>query len=321
MPVTYKDYYNVLGVKRDASQDEIKKAYRKLARKYHPDINRNAGAEEKFKGIAEAYEVLGDEDNRKKYDALGANWKSGQEFRPPKGWESGHFEFHDTGGFADMFDRHGGASDFFETLFGHHGGGHGGSHSRAAGTHGVDHEAEITISLEEAYHGARKTISLQTAEMDERGHVHRKTNSYNVTIPAGILSGNKIRMAGQGGRVTPDGPAGNLYLHVQVAPHPQYRLVGKDLAMDLPITPSEAALGAKIGISTLGGDAAVTIPAGIQSGQTLRLRGRGMPGRAGAANGDLNVVVQIKVPTALTAVEKELYQKLARESSFNPRPS
>ena len=327
MSVAFKDYYETLGVPRTASHDEIRKAYRKLARKFHPDVNKNPGAENKFKEAAEAYEVLGDADKRKKYDELGQNWKQGQEFQPPPGWENAHFEFHgrpeSAGGFAP--EDLGGFSDFFETLFGG-GGFHAADMGDLGGMHGMggagrmgqkrrgeDHEAGITISLEDAYHGTKKSISLQTAEVDEQGRVHRHTHTYDVKIPAGTTDGQKIRLAGQGSEGARGGPAGDLYLLITIEPHHAFRVKGHDLETDLAVTPWEAALGAKVTVHTLDGSAAITIPPGTQSGKKIRLRGKGMK------CADLYAIVKIMVPDQLTHKEKELFEELARNSKFNPR--
>lgn len=322
MAVKYKDYYQILGVKRDANQDEIKKAYRKLARKYHPDISKESSAEEKFKEVSEAYEVVGDEENRKKYDQLGTNWKAGQNFSPPSGWENAHFDFHGQRDSGSVFEEFGAPSDFFETLFGDaFGGSQAGRRpqSRKWAAKGSDHEAEITISLDEAFHGVRKGFSLQTAELDEHGQIKRKRKTYNVTIPAGTTQGSRIRLAGQGGQGQGGATAGHLYLLVNVAAHPDFRLEGKDLEMDLPISPWEAVLGSKIAISTLNGSATLRIPAGVQSGQRLRLRGKGLPGRSGTEPGNLYVIIKIQVPTQLNTKERELFEELAKTSPFNPR--
>ncbi len=321
MPVKFQDYYEILGVKRGAGQDEIKKAYRKLARKFHPDVNKNAGAEEQFKKVSEAYDVLGDPEKRKKYDALGQNWRMGQDFTPPQGAESFQFNFggRPGGGRGAGFDGGSGFSDFFETLFSS---GFGAGHAaggRAWSSRGEDQEAEIIIPLEEAFHGARKTISLQTAEVDSRGRAHRGTKSYNVTIPRSVTNGARIRLAGQGGKGSGKGAAGDLYLRVRIAPHPRFRLDGHDLETDLPITPWEAALGGKITIHTLEGGASLNIPAGTQGGQRMRLRGKGFPSGGQGRAGDLIAVVQIRVPHKLTHREKELFEALASESRFSPR--
>ncbi len=327
MPVKFQDYYETLGVARTASADEIKKAYRKLAQKFHPDVNKNPGAEERFKQINEAYEVLGDPDKRKKYDSLGSNWRAGQEFTPPPGWENVHFEFRGAPGAGQQFDFGdlGGFSDFFSQLFGggfpggRPGRGRGGGRGDAWAAPGQDEEAGIEISLEDAYHGAKKSIRLETAAMDERGRVRPQTRTYDVRIPAGTTEGSRIRLAGQGGPGSGGGPSGDLYLNVHITPHPLCKVSGHDLEMDLPITPWEAALGSKVTVPTLSGTVAITIPPRTQSGQHLRLRGKGLPRGGSRGFGDLIAVARIVVPEKLTAKERELFEELARQSSFKPR--
>ena len=320
MTVNFKDYYEVLGVDRSAPQDEIKRAYRKLARKHHPDVNKDSGAEEKFKEATEAYEVLGDPENRKKYDQLGANWKHGQEFTPPPNWEDVHFEFHARpGGVEIPVEDLGEFSDFFETLFGFGGSGRSRAATRTWAMRGQDHEAAITITLEEAHRGAKKQLALQTAELDERGQVQRKNKTYEVNIPSGTTPGSRIRLTGQGGQGHGGAPAGDLYLTVKIAPHPVFRPHGNNLEMDLPLSPWEAALGGKVSIKTLDGSGSLTVPPGTQSGQRLRLRGKGLAGRGTKAAGDLYAVAQIRVPAAMTPEERTLFASLAKQSSFDPR--
>jgi curved DNA-binding protein len=326
MAVKFQDYYQTLGVDRKASQEDIKKAYRKLARKYHPDVAKEADAEEKFKRVAEAYEVLRDPDKRKKYDALGANWKSGQEFRPPPGWEGAHFR-NGRGQASGTFDfggMGGGFSDFFSTLFG---GGFeaansrfgGGFQQRRSAAKGQDQEAEIEISLEEAHRGLHTSLALQTAELDDNGQVRRGTRNYSVDIPKGVADGSRIRLAGQGGKGHGDGPAGDLFLRVRIRPHGTFRLDGHNLALEVPVAPWEAALGAKVPVPTLDGTVTLTIPPGTQSGQKLRLRGKGLAKRRGGEAGDLLATVRIQVPKTLNQRERELFAQLASESEFNPR--
>ncbi|NLF39389.1 J domain-containing protein [bacterium] len=320
----YKDYYKILGVERTASQDDIRKIYRKLARQYHPDVNKTKGAEEKFKDIAEAYEVLGDEGKRRKYDELGSAWQGGQEFTPPPGWENVRFSFggrpgagRRAAGDASQF------SDFFEQLFGGFGGrgaspfGAGGGMEGGWEPRGQDEEAEITISLAEAFSGARKTLSLQKQEADRRGHMRPAVRTYDVRIPAGIGDGDRIRLKGQGGQSS--SAAGDLYLRVHIAPDPRFVLKGHDLETDLPVTPAEAALGAKVTVHTMTGDVTLAVSPGTNSGTRLRLRGRGMPARGTRPAGDLLVTVKIMVPKTLSPREKQLYEELARASSHNPR--
>ncbi len=338
MAVKFQDYYEVLEVPRGASQDDIRKAYRKLARKYHPDVNKTKDAEERFKKIGEAYEVLGDPEKRKRYDTLGENWSAGQDFTPPPGWDffgqkgaggrSGAFRFES---FGDSPFEGKGFSDFFEMLFGRGFGGLGDfgagdqtsdlgfeTGRRGGGTAtGGDHEAEITITLEEAYAGARKQIALQSEETG-RGRPARTIKRIEVTVPAGITDGKRLRLAGQGARGRAGGPAGDLYLIIRIAPHPRFRVRGADIEVDVPITPWEAALGAKIDLPIVGGTATLTLPAGIASGKKLRLKGKGLLAGPGQP-GDLYAVIKIEVPKALTARERQLFEELARTSSFKPR--
>ena len=323
MPVKYKDYYEILGVRRDAAADAIRKNYRKLARQYHPDVNKGAGAEGKFKESSEAYEVLSDPEKRGQYDRLGAAWKQGQDFTPPPGWENIHFESRGPRGARSAhgrgFEEFGGEfSDFFESLFG----GHGFAQQQepwASPAAGQDVEAEITIALEDAYRGATKTISLQAQQPDERGRVRRSLKNYEVHIPAGTTDGSRIRLSGQGQAGHEGGPAGDLYLRVHIAPHASFRLREYDLETDLAISPWEAALGAVVPVPTMDGTASLRIPPGTQSGQKIRLKGKGMPQRRGDGRGDLFAVVKIVVPTTLDAKERELFQELAKRSSFKPR--
>ncbi len=306
----FKDYYKIMGVDRNATQDEIKRAYRKLARKYHPDVSKEPDAEARFKEIGEAYEVLKDPEKRAAYDQLGANWKAGQDFRPPPGWDAG-FEFSGggfTGGDTSAF------SDFFEALFGRD---FGGAHRRSAyRAKGEDHHAKILIDLEDAFHGANRTITLRIPEVDATGHVHTRERSLKVHIPKGIKQGQRIRLAGQGAPGIGGAPAGDLYLEVEFKPHPFYRVEGRDLYLDLPITPWEAALGAKVKVPTPGGVVDLKIPPNSKSGRKLRLKGRGIPN---SPAGDLYVVLQIVVPPADSEKAKALYRQMEKELKFNPR--
>ncbi|SCZ52313.1 DnaJ C-terminal domain-containing protein [Thiohalomonas denitrificans] len=318
----YKDYYKILGVERGASQDEIKRAYRKLARKYHPDVSKEANAEERFKELGEAYEVLKDPEKRAAYDRLGSDWQSGQDFRPPPGWDSG-FEFSGGGFTGAGRGGEGDFSDFFENMFGagspfgdsfrqRPGGARGGFRR----TRGEDHHAKVTIRLEDAYHGGEKLIHLDSPQVDPQGRVVTTTRSLRVRIPPGVTEGRQIRLARQGSPGMAGGEAGDLYLEVHFEPHPLYRPEGKDLHLDLPITPWEAALGAKVQVPTLGGKVGMNIPEGSRSGQKLRLRGRGMPGKP---PGDQYVVLEIMTPPADTDAKREFYKKMAREMPFDPR--
>ena len=291
MAVQFRDYYEVLGVPRTATKEEIQRSYRKLARKCHPDVSKAKDAEEKFKEITEAYEVLKDPEKRQKYDQLGANWKAGQEFRPPPGWE-GHFDFGSGGAGQSEFQwgGAGGFSDFFETIFGgqpHRGAPRGGRGRRGGGPvwtqAGADQEVTIRIPLEEAFRGATKPITMQMKTVTPEGQLAVQEKSYEVKIPTGILDGQKIRLGGQGGEGTGGGPRGDLYLKVEIEPHRVYRMNGRDLTMDLPIAPWEAVLGAEVQLATLAGAVTLKLPAGTQNGQKLRLRGKGMPNPRGAS--------------------------------------
>ena len=327
MAVQYKDYYESLGVSRDASRDEIQRAYRKLARKYHPDLNKAAGSEDKFKEINEAYEVLKDPEKRKKYDQIGSGWQQGDNFRPPPGWEQ-NFDF---GAGPQGQDRQenffwssdgGDYSDFFEALFGgQFQQGSTGSEGRrpfARQRRGSDHEAVLRIPLEEAFRGGTKSITMQTTEPAADKSLASSEKRYDVKIPPGILPGQKIRLSGQGGKGSGGAGSGDLFLKVEIEPHPRFRLEGRDLYTELPITPWEAALGTKIDIQTLADAVTLAVPAGTQSGQKLRLRAKGMPNPKGSP-GDLYAVMQIKVPKSLSKKERQLLEELSKVSVFNPR--
>jgi len=321
----YTDYYEVLGVGRDATHDEIKKAYRKLARKYHPDVSKEPDAAAKFKEVGEAYAVLRDPEKRAAYDQLGANWKAGQDFRPPPDWGEG-WEFRGGGfegaGFGGFGGDYGSAeyvdpnqfSDFFETLFGGRGGFRG--EPRAYRARGEDAHAKIAIDLEDAYHGATRSISLRSAEYDEDGRVHTRTRTLNVKIPKGIRQGQQIRLAGQGGPGVGGSPAGDLYLEVEFNPHRHYRVDGADLFLDLPVTPWEAALGAKVKVPTPAGSLNVKIPKGSAQGRRLRLKGRGIPAKK---PGDLYVVLQVALPPADSKKAEKVYEEMKKQLDFNPR--
>lgn len=310
MAVKFKDYYEVLGVPRGASEDEIRKTYRQLARKYHPDVNPNdKSAEEKFKEINEAYEVLSDADKRKRYDELGANWKSGADFTPPPGARNGHVNFTD---FADSFGGARGSSDFsdfFESLFG---GRRGARSSADFRMPAQDIEAEISLTLEEAHRGVKRNITLQSSGTD-------RMKSLEVTIPPGVREGTVIRLAGQGEPGANGGPPGYLYLRVRIEPHPLFEIVGDaDVQIEFPVAPWEAALGAKVTVPTLDGPVEMKIPAGTQGGKRFRLRGQGLIKRRGG-RGDYYVKSKIVIPPKLTAKEKDLFEKLGAESKFDPR--
>lgn len=313
----YKDYYAALGVSRTASDDEIKKAYRKLARKYHPDLNKGKESEDKFKEVTEAYEVISDAEKRKRYDNLGENWKGGEDFRPPPGWQSTSYSSGgDEGSFAG-----GDFSDFFEAFFGRSGGGGGfAGRGRTFQQAGDDQEAELELSLEDVFHGVRREISLRSREVDARGQMQVGTKQYQVTIPPGTTNGARIRLAGQGGAGRGGGQAGDLYLRIRIKPHPVFTVNGHDLATDLPVSPWEAALGSKVHVPLLDGKrASMQLPPGVQSGAQLKLRGKGLPRGAGHEPGDLVLRIMISVPKELTSRERELFDELSRISIFNPR--
>src|SRR5690625_1451085 len=303
----FKDYYKILGLERNASADDIKRAYRRLARKYHPDVSKEPDAEARFKEINEANEVLKDPEKRKAYDQFGANWKEGQEFRPPPGWQQ-----HGFGG-ASGFSG-GDFSDFFETLFGQ-----GRAGARQAGgfrARGEDQVARISISLEDAYQGTTHPISLNMPEQGPDGRIVSNTRTLNVRIPKGVTEGQRIRLAGQGSPGLGGGPAGDLYLEINFRPHPHFHADKRDIFLDLPITPWEAALGQTVTVPTLGGSVELRIPAGSQSGRKLRLKGRGLPGEP---QGDQYVVLKMVTPAATTEAEREFYERMAQELPMNPR--
>lgn len=314
----YKDYYKTLGVDKKASQKEIQAAYRKLARKLHPDVNKKPDAEESFKAINEAYEVLKDPEKRKRYDSLGSNWREGQNYKPPPGWENVHFDFGDgSGGFEFQGDAEQ-FSDFFESLFGRRQPrGYTGQERPSWAMRGADQETDIELTLEEAYHGARKTIRLQQLELEGSTYVP-KNREITVNIPEGVSEGKRIRLSGQGGAGSSGGQNGDLYLRVHILPHKIFTLNGTDLEEEIPVSPWEAALGTKVELPTLTGSVNLTIPAGVQSGQKLRLRGKGMPATKGWF-GDLYAVIKIMVPKNLSERERELFEELSRVSKFNPR--
>jgi curved DNA-binding protein len=309
----YKDYYQILGVGRDASEEAIKKAYRRLARKYHPDVSKESGAEERFKEVSEAYEVLRDAEKRAAYDQLGRNWQAGQDFRPPPGWRGGGQRAHPgAGGFSSRD-----FSDFFESLFGGASGrsgfsGMGGGFATA----GQDQTAGLDISLEEAYQGGQRAVQLQSPERDASGQVTNRTRTLNVKIPAGVTNGQKIRLASQGSAGMGGGPHGDLYLEVSIKPHHLYKLRERDITLELPLAPWEAALGCKVEAPTLGGSVTLNIPANAKNGQKLRLRGRGLPGNP---PGDQLVALRIVNPPVDTEAARELFQRMERELPFNPR--
>ncbi|NNM00534.1 MAG: DnaJ domain-containing protein [Gammaproteobacteria bacterium] len=308
----FKDYYEIMGVARDASQDDIKRAYRKLARKFHPDVSDEADAEARFKEIGEAYEVLKDPEKRAAYDQLGANWQAGQDFRPPPDWQ-GDFGFEGggfTGGDAADF------SEFFESLFGRGFGqraqrGGGGFRPPASDTY-----AQIQIDLDDAYGGATRQITLQSAEAGPDGRPREARRTLNVKIPKGVCQGQHIRLAGQGGAAGPGGQRGDLFLEIAFKPHPFYHVENRDVFLELPVAPWEAALGATVKAPTPGGPVDLKIPHGSQGGRKLRLKGRGIPG---SPPGDLYVELVIALPPAGDEAAAQAYESFRDALPFNPR--
>lgn len=347
----FQDYYETLGVKRDATAEEISKAYRKLARKFHPDVNKNKDAENKFKQLSEAYEVLKDPAKRKQYDTFGANYKAGQDFRPPPGWEQmfeqmaggaragngGRTRSFRTGmgpngptasfsggagagGFSDFFNMMFGGDagpDMFSSMGGDPSGGPAGGR-QSPGREGQTYESTISISLEDAYRGGAKTLSFEVTEPNAAGALERKTKSYQVKIPVGVRDGQTIRLAGQGGAGMGAGKAGDLLLKIKILPHPKFTIEEDNLVTELPLTPWEAALGEKVRVHTLDGEVTLNVPAGTQSGQRLRLKEKGLP-KKGGVTGDLFVEAKIIVPKNLSEAEQELFEKLKTVSTFKAR--
>ncbi len=321
----FRDYYKILGVERTATADQIKKAYRRLAHKYHPDVSKELNAEARFKEMQEAYEVLKDPEKRGAYDQLGSRWKEGEQFRPPPDWGSG-FEF--SGGRAGRA-RAGGAgprgfgagsdgnlgeqgfSEFFSSLFG--GGSPFGTESRRGGR---DHHARIDIELEEAFRGTTRMLELKRLELKPDGSLELRSHTVRVTIPPGVTEGQLIRLAGQGEPARGQGSAGDLYLEAHIQPHRLFQLDGRDVTLTFPVAPWEAALGATVTVPTLGGAVEMQIPPGSQSGQKLRLRGRGLPGQP---PGDQFVQLKVVLPPAGSPEAKALYEEMRRKLNFDPR--
>ncbi len=310
----FKNYYKIMNVERNASQDEIKRAYRKLARKYHPDVSKEPDAGERFKEVGEAYEVLKDPEKRAAYDQLGANWKAGQDFHPPPDWDAG-FEFS-GGGYTDGDAS--AYSDFFASLFGRgFGAGQGGHAQAGVRARGEDHHAKVLIDLEDTYRGAARSITLRTPTLDRHGRVITKERTLNVQIPKGVRQGQRIRLSGQGAPGIGSGQAaGDLYLEIEFRPHVLYKVENRDVYLDLPITPWEAALGAIVKIPTPDGPIDLKIPEGTAAGRKLRLKERGIPGNP---PGYLYVIPQITLPPADSNTARELYRKMEQELAYNPR--
>jgi curved DNA-binding protein len=308
--VEYKDYYQTLGVAKTASEDEIKKAYRKLVRKYHPDVSKEADAQKKTQELNEAYGVLGDAEKRAAYDELGRGhqYRAGQEFRPPPDWGRG---FGGAGGPGGNGGFGGGAdqSDFFADLFANLGG-----RRRQAPQRGGDSHASITIDLADSYTGATRNISLMVAERDAHDRIITRERNLSVNIPKGVTAGQQLRLSGQG-QPGAAGP-GDLYLEIEFRASSRYRIDGRDVYETVPVAPWELALGGDIEVATPSGKVNVTVPAGSQSGRKLRLRGRGIPGKEA---GDLYLLMEVVLPPATSDKARELYQTMAREMAFNPR--
>ncbi|MCX7171253.1 MAG: DnaJ domain-containing protein [Proteobacteria bacterium] len=305
----FKDYYEILGVPRGATQDDIKRAYRKLARKFHPDVSKLPDAEARFKELAEANAVLKDPEKRAAYDQMGSQWKAGQEFQPPPGWDAG-FEFggreFGAGAGAD-------ASDFFEALFGRHAQAGQRTQRRAQSQ---DHHAKVLIDLADAYHGAQRSISLRMPELDAQGHVAFQQRKLDVSIPKGVRAGQHLRLAGQGAPRQPGVAPGDLYLEIGFNPDPQFRVDGRDVYLDLPLAPWEAALGAPVTVPTPAGPVQLTIPPNSVAGRQLRMKGRGIPG---TPPGDLYALLTIALPPADSDSARAAYQTMALAFDFNPR--
>lgn len=296
----FKDYYKILGVSKDASLDEIKKKYRQLARKYHPDVSTEKNAEEKFKEMKEAYEVLKDPDKRKAYDQMGSGHQGGDSFTPPPGWEFHHGQHYTQGAqHASEADF----SDFFESLFGQR----GRHQQRTFQQDGEDQHSKLSITLEEAFHGGERQIELLQG---------RQKRALNIKIPAGITEGKSIRLTGQGMPGLNGGKNGDLYLEIHIQQHPFFSVDKKDIYLNLPVTPWEAALGEKIEVPTLGGKIVFTLPAHSQTGQKIRLKGRGLPGNPA---GDQYVTLAIYIPEPKTDEQKKLYEQMKKEMPFQPR--
>jgi curved DNA-binding protein len=311
--VEFKDYYKVMGVARDATEAQIKQAYRKLARKYHPDVSKEKDAEARFKEVGEAYEVLKTPEKRAAYDQLGQAPRPGEDFRPPPDWNAG-FEFSGAGEHAGSADY----SDFFESLFGAAGRGSAGRSRRgfnAGPGPGEDHHAKVMLDLEASLEGGTRALTLRVPELDAQGRLVSKDRVLNVHVPKGILPGQVIRLAGQGSTTGGDKP-GDLFIEVEFSPHALYRVEGRDLYLDLPVAPWEAVLGAGVKTPTPGGTVDLKIPAGSHAGTKLRLKGRGIPA---ATPGDFYVVLQIALPPANDEKAKAAYRAMADALSFNPR--
>jgi len=308
--VEFKDYYKVMGVARDATEAQIKQAYRKLARKYHPDVSKEKDAEARFKEVGEAYEVLKSPEKRAAYDQLGQNHRAGEEFRPPPNWDSG-FEFSGAGPGNSAY------SDGFDQLFGAQARS-GRSRGEFHAGRGEDHHAKVLLDLEASLNGGSRTFTLRMPEIDDEGRLVSKERTLNVQVPKGILAGQQIRLAGQGARAPASGTPGDLYIEVEFQPHPLYRVDGRDLSLELPVAPWEAALGASVKTPTPSGMVDLKVPPGSHAGSKLRLKGRGIPA---SPPGDFYVVLQVALPAANDDQAKAAYAAFAAALAFNPRAS
>jgi curved DNA-binding protein len=310
--VEFKDYYQILGVERDATAEQIKKAFRKLARKYHPDVSKEPNAEARMKEINEANAVLSDPEKRAAYDNLGNAGSDGRDFHPPPGWDAG-FEFSDHGqGGAHSAEF----SDFFSELFGRTMRQEGRHRGPPARGRGEDHHAKVMLDLEDSYRGASRMLSLRMPRLDSEGHMVLAEHTLEVRIPVGVHDGQLIRLSGQGGPSVHGGEAGDLYLEVHFKPHPRFRVEGREVYASLPVAPWEAALGADVNAPLPNSTVQVHIPAGSQTGRKLRLKGQGIPG---TPPGDLYLLLEVVLPPATSTKARELYEEMAREMAFNPR--
>ncbi len=305
----FKDYYKVLGLSNNATAEEVKQAYRKLARKYHPDVSKETNSEEHFKEIREAYEVLKDPEKKVAYDTMGSQWKEGQDFTPPPNWDAG-YEFTGTYSGAENFTE---ASEFFETLFGRRA-----NHKQRSNVHsrGQDHHAKVLIDLVEAYQGGNRTIALKMPTLNSQGQVVLQERKLEISIPKGIYAGQHLRLTGQGGPGSGNGQAGDLFLEIAFNPHPLFKSDGRDIYMSLFLAPWEAALGTTVETSTPTGAIKLNIPSNSVTGNKLRLKGRGIPG---TEPGDLYVLLTVVLPPAVTDSEKEAYRLMSEAFKFNPR--
>ncbi|ACC75322.1 DnaJ C-terminal domain-containing protein [Paraburkholderia phymatum] len=306
----YKDYYAILGLERTAAQEDIKRAYRKLARKYHPDVSKHSDAEDRFKELGEAYEVLKDPEKRAAYDRMGTHWRTGEDFQPPPNWDEG-FEFSGAG---EEGAAHASLNEFFEAMFGGARTAH--ARRRASRAMGEDHHAKVVIDLEDAYRGAQRSISLQLPVIDEHGHVSLQSRTLNVSIPKGVRAGQHLRLAGQGGTGAGGGSPGDLYLEIAFREHPRFRVDGADVSIELPVAPWEAALGTHVTVPTPDGWVEMTVPKGAAGGTRMRLKGKGIPG---SPPGDMYAILNIVLPPADSELAKAAYDTMRQAFNFDPR--